>query len=1555
LLQGFLFSICTQISLALGKARPTTSMTTEALLGLAQTLAIQLTQDARHLGRTYYFVVDGLEWASTGIRGQRIIDLLPLRTGSVSPYLLASCRTDALPTVPQNLSAHRLKPIPLSLQETTQFFSDTPLPREAVLRIHEKAAGIVGHLKLIKRLVSRMPDDAINIDNLPSELGDLVGHDWARIVETSSPETKIALECLACSQVPLPPSILARIASIEEDHLVASLLGTGLVEHDPRTGNIRYTNQFFHSVAERRSSSHIPNLRGQVIDALKECGSQHEDILSLLYRDSGDYEGITSLLAPQKLVQAIRDEGRLPAICRRLTVACEMAKQNGDTNSLIKWGLALSLGRQLASEPIDVHQIDALLAVGRTQEALRRAYAAADSPTRIRLLARCYVSMEGEGEHIPSRAKEELKDLVDELQIDEIDTDLAIQVATELFPLYPDLAIALLEKQIKESDKRSIIDVALTAAVLTSPLGPNDQLVSRITDPELANVVKAHSRWMSDLPMDRLIDELKSIQSTKAKEYLLRRWCVINQSSPDLQRGLNQWLDTIIADSQFVIPLRNIREIALLLHNLTPADRQHIVQRLDIPSITSLKYPKEEYIRILLASAEALCDIDIQDAICRFAATYKMVLDEILDLDTKAYCLARLLASACRVDPENLSLHSEIQNHLDLTLNSLLADSGDHLAVTRGVIRTLAEVDPFEALRLASRLNLYSRRAKAASLLLSSILLHGGCAGFAEILDLAIDLADPEDQQSLLLSALEDLDDRSPKICIENAQLLLSRASEGRDPHRRSQCLALLASLVFDGCPDIATRAAQDAVESWRHISDLRVRISSGYDLVRRLHRIDPSLLEELLDEILAMGRTPEGVIASSILGWSLVEVIRLAIRTIDTEILINRKDQLEEIERTIEALPSPSMQVRLLCELAAASYAAGYSPYAERVIRTLVDPRIHPLIGSAEGESALVDCSPVLHEFDPKLAADTLSQLGQHSRDLAWNRTAIWHLTRRLLTDDIRADELRLSAPFPWILAAIDAASNISWDSLLYDAILAVSRVSETSLGSSVDLTQALEIARRLDDLSSEHLPDTENITHAGFKIIACAQAHRLRCKATTKAKAAAALSKAELRHGWDSIVSEADSLANSADRVFVYAIIAEAMFSYDPERAEILLENAAQLCAHLPSIEDRADRLQTIAQVWSAAGMNSKARETLEEVLELTDQFEDLDRRSRIGLLVQTAYRVDPDFAAELTSRLDSRLEGFPSGSAEVSLGIARLAGNPADLHQLSESPFPDVWLITAASQKLLREIVNGGGLIHHPSVMQEWLLRAASTHMAAFRDASHWVIESLKRGSTADPVFDSLLDMMRLTSSLTHAMSQAQTEGVPRPLLTSYPGLASRVNVFRAGERERAVQWLQDWIAQHGKQYVKVCDPYFRPSDMLFLKGVPTECKVLIVTTDTNFDPRTKNEALSALLVREWNQVSARPMPPIQLIAVPSRFESLFHDRVIVTAGAGLDMGPSLNGLGLKDGKITELDEVDAKDLETKYLDPLLNQATWFIERGATPLVISLPGPLRHGDHN
>jgi hypothetical protein len=133
LLQGFLFSICTQISLALGKARPTTSMTTEALLGLAQTLAIQLTQDARHLGRTYYFVVDGLEWASTGIRGQRIIDLLPLRTGSVSPYLLASCRTDALPTVPQNLSAHRLKPIPLSLQETTQFFSDTPLPREAVL------------------------------------------------------------------------------------------------------------------------------------------------------------------------------------------------------------------------------------------------------------------------------------------------------------------------------------------------------------------------------------------------------------------------------------------------------------------------------------------------------------------------------------------------------------------------------------------------------------------------------------------------------------------------------------------------------------------------------------------------------------------------------------------------------------------------------------------------------------------------------------------------------------------------------------------------------------------------------------------------------------------------------------------------------------------------------------------------------------------------------------------------------------------------------------------------------------------------------------------------------------------------------------------------------------------------------------------------------------------------------------------------------------------------------------------------------------------------------
>jgi hypothetical protein len=258
----------------------------------------------------------------------------------------------------------------------------------------------------------------------------------------------------------------------------------------------------------------------------------------------------------------------------------------------------------------------------------------------------------------------------------------------------------------------------------------------------------------------------------------------------------------------------------------------------------------------------------------------------------------------------------------------------------------------------------------------------------------------------------------------------------------------------------------------------------------------------------------------------------------------------------------------------------------------------------------------------------------------------------------------------------------------------------------------------------------------------------------------------------------------------------------------------------------------------------------------------------------------------------------------------------------------------------------MVNGKGVVHQQSVMRKWLIAAATTQFSAFSDVADWVIESLKRGGALGPSFHNLHELTILAFVLADAISPSTMQELPDRVIGSYPGLASRIAVFKAGERERAARWLETWVASHVVGYVKVVDPYFRPSDLVFFRSVPPGCRVLVVTTDQYMPTSGGREALAATLLREWNAHSASTPPAMQILVVPQSQDKLFHDRAIVTRDAGLDLGQSLNHLGAKDGRITELDEINARELELKFVDPLLNQASWFLEYGASAMVVYLP---------
>jgi len=1546
----FLLSICTQAAMALGLPVHQENIDTEELQSLLLSLSYKLAFQARKTGKRFYFVIDGLEYALSGPQGQRIIDVFPLFTDPKSPFILASCRTELISKIAQLEKIHKTPVAKFSLRDTTSFLSHLNISDDIVKGIHLKADGIPGYIKIIKDLL-QTHSFKFNPDSLPSKFEELVAQQWKLIYDNVDSVMKTALEIIVAAPSPITLENLAKILKSDLSDLLHGLQNTGIIEVDPNCHSCVLSNTVLFDVAKNRLADKLDARRKTLVEFFEkgEKDQKSNELLSLLYKETGNYQGMQLLLAPDKVINNIKSEESLAAIYRNLSIACEMAQENPEissTDQILKWGFGLSLLRLVMLQPVDENEIEALLAVGRIDEAKRRAYAIAEMPTKIRLLARAYIAQKKRGQRIPSEAQEELQMLVYSLDTKNIENDLLIQVASELFPIFPDLATSLLEKSIQSNEKRNIIDLALTAATLSSPVPPDNKGISNISDPDLAYVAKAHSSWLSDLPFQSLEQDLINIKATKAKEYLIRKWCRTNRKSIDLHQAINLWLDEVISDANYPIPLRSLRQLSDNLFFVLEDYRKDLIDRFDIPKITSLLSPKEELVRFLLNLAENVMAFNSSEATNRLENVKQIICDDIPDLDVKAYCLARLWLSTIRIRGGSCQETLIVKHMFWANIQNLLEQTADHLEITKGILETLVQIDPIQGIDLATRLNTLGRRNKAISIVLGHTLSRLGEKNWTEILDFGFGYSDETDHAFILSEIISVIDGVENLISEENIQYLRHEIQRLTDQGEKAKWFSIISLHAAKYNKAFANEIAKDSIDCWENMDDLRDKFTVGYQIAIKIADYNKNLAENLIDELEKLYLVPGSSFGTGNLGPAFVYAIKLALRAIQIQDLTNN-DLMDAIKSQIKRLPSLGTQYRLLAELAAASYRCGYSILGDQITNEEIINNLPKEFSSLDAQKLLTFCAPIIYEYDSAKAKELLSKLSYSLREQSWYRTSLWILVRCQLEENIDSIELCFSSDYKRIIKAIDALENISYDSILHDAINAILNVADKSQEiRTIDPTQALEIARRLDQIANNKLPDDKNIKHDGYKLITLAGIQKLKSRVLEKNKARQLnITDTELQKGWKNIEKKAQKITNIADRVFVCIIIAQEMLQckISKNMGEIVLETAYEQIKDIPSIIDRSGRLQIVASAYEKAGLKTQSRFVIEQATELVSQLEGVEKRNLISTLVQTAHKIDPDLAVDITNRFDSRAPNSTDQVALDSLETEKLVENPIQILGANMSESTPPWILSRAAKKLLKEVVSGRGTIHHEKIFNKWLYAASTTHISIFYDVAEWTIESLRRRGGSSMLFNELLGLSDLTLRLTESISPHKRLGISELNVESYPGLASKIHVFDPGERSKAIEWVGHWINLHANQYLKISDPYFEPSELLFFRDIPDGCKLLIVTTNKMIKG-DQSEVLREFTQR-WRSISSRHIPSILLYIVPSSLEDLFHDRAIITNGAGLDLGQSLNGLGLKSGKVTELADTDSKELETKYFDQMLNQSNWFLQHNTAPLVVQI----------
>ncbi|HEY3389854.1 MAG TPA: hypothetical protein VGK38_09805 [Prolixibacteraceae bacterium] len=1551
---SFLFSICSQINSILEKPDLPQNIDMATLQALLVPLSTLIAKKAKAERQTHYFVIDGIEYSLEGVQGERIIDLLPLHTFPKSPYLLLACRGDFIGRLPETIKLiPQVDIYPFNEGETRSFFADTDIPLQTINLLQRNSQGNPGILRAYKEhYLSGEGKNGFTKDVLDQPIEKLIGGHVETVIASAESTTIEALKLLTVAPVPLHINDVASIIGLNPDDLLEAIRSIGFVDH--KNSLLEINKSIAKEYLKKKFAQNYSSLIKILLEYFKSKRDTDDFTMTYLLREAHDYEGMVAMVTKDAIINTVNSTMDITGVVKRLRIANEMARDKRDIGGLLNITLGTAISRIVFEHAVNLEEIDALLAIGETKEALKKVYAVPDLVSRIRLLARAYTSFKRKGDIIPIQAVDELKDLVGRVYVDSLDKELIQDLAVDLFPILHDESVTLLDRVIGDHNNLTLVETALKT--INSGISEVDfSLLNLVNDPKHRFITTIYSPWLSNLSFERLRQEISGIQRTSAKEFVIRQWCNQNCASEDLEKAVLLWLEIVISDTGFVIPIRSLRTVSEILQSIPFQKQDVIITKLEIPGLTVLDSPKEEWVRYKLNIADVFANMDHVLGLERISAVIENVNASMVDIDVRVYCLARIWSSLIRNPRTPVEMLASIKGEFEKNLDALLSESAYQLDLLIKTIKELINVDLDYALKVADRLNLHSRRIMAYSSLMNTALREKNNQDLSCFINSIVSRLEKSERDRIINRAVAYLADKNISLNNTSLEILIRYSRDSSDPSLKADSIIYSGLLLYPTDKVNAIELIKEGMQVWEQEEDLKLRFSLGYKIVSLTSNVDKELAKQFCEKVEGLYNQSGACLASGDLGVVYAKIIILILRSLTINDLTPSEKFCYAIEALIDNIPSKVNRIALFAELAASSIRVGYPTYAFEIIRKKVLPDISKLESVLDQQRTIAFALPVIYEYDQGTAEELAGNLPFSARNQAWYKVIAWSLNMKLLSDTFEDKDYRIKNDYTRINNyALGALNNIDEDLELYSCIIIICKVIEASLGHRLDITQALDIIDKLDKVVQTKLPDPRNITHHGYLYISTAQLYETKSNIYRKSSKSKRISKhehQELRKLWIGLINQVETLNNLADLVFVKGYIALNVNGFDDRLARELLEQATKEVLSITNLLDREDRLGIIAKSWHQIGEDDKAKNAIEQATDIVCNMEDVDYDELVKVLVQAAYKISPDYADELISKLDSRLPNIPINAGKIEVQTQKLIGSPSKVS--TEETIEDInnSILQSSSMSLLHSLLAQKGNIPDQAVLEKWLFVGSQHSAHTVLNILEWVIEATRlrySSGVNNPFIVGLIDSAILTYELAKWISPNRRKGIPESIQGIYPGLSSKIIIFKEHETERAYKWITEWIQNNVKEYLKVCDPYFGLDDLEMLSCLPEGCKVLIVTTDNYIDVNNCEE-LKKQITHQWDEISFRKIPSIILLVVPKTLDHKFHDRAIVTKGAGLDIGQSLNGIGRSFGKITILSEEDAQDLEKKYVDGMLNQPNWFMENGVYPVFISIGGGI------
>jgi hypothetical protein len=488
------------------------------------------------------------------------------------------------------------EPATFSSLETKTYleYGGITVPTELLDKIQHISGGIPGYLSALRKLHLDNIQNIADAIESPSDVEDLLKIQWnASASQITNDDEKILLAVIAYSFIPLDLIAISEIVHANREEARMFLEASGLARQT-KDGEWVFYPELLRNIAQNKLKDLKPKAVELLINYYESRKNEYDvnSLLSEYYLITNNFAGIQSLVNPPN-IKSILEVGNLGGIRRVLGYAKDLAYQHSNKIGVIHSALLSSQLKSLSNQVIGESEVAALIAIGDFDKALELTYSIKLAPLRIRLLARIYLTQERKGITILRSGLDELKQMVERLEIQDLDPEEVLYTAADLFPILPDESTALIDKIKDQQNAQTALDLIYTLSSLQSLSVSDEGVIGKIENKTLQEMAISRAPWLAKLSPKEVINKVAEVSQTSSKEFILREWCRQNKSDPNLYTVIDAALDAINSDSSYKIPLRKLRQLSDTLRNCNPDQIVRLVNRFDIPNFTSLQSPFE--------------------------------------------------------------------------------------------------------------------------------------------------------------------------------------------------------------------------------------------------------------------------------------------------------------------------------------------------------------------------------------------------------------------------------------------------------------------------------------------------------------------------------------------------------------------------------------------------------------------------------------------------------------------------------------------------------------------------------------------------------------------------------------------------------------------------------------------------------------------------------------------------------------------------------------------------------------------------------------------------